>query len=135
MLVTLTTNLDGHQRLYLGGTSSLETWLEKAADGRHWTFHVLDGLGGNILTDDDKKATAAHRLLDLCALLGCTPDQLPHVPFAVLASLHNGNPRENRRMATPRRDIAEHAYVATAPRMRRPKADFGADHFERFKHR
>ena len=135
MLVTLTTNMDGHQRLYLGGASSLETWLEKAPDGRHWTFHTNDGLAAADTTDDERRATAAHRLATLCDMLGCTPDQLRHVPFAVIASLHNGNPRENRRMATPRRDLAEHAYVATDPHMRRPRADFRREDFEQFRHR
>ena len=135
MLVTLTTNPNGHQRLYLGGTSSLETWLEKAPDGRHWTFHTNDGLAAHDLPDNERRATAAHRLMTLCHMLGCTHDQLRHIPFAVIASLHVANPRENRRMATPRRDLAENAYVATEPRMRRPKAEFRHEDFEQFRHR
>lgn len=129
MIVTLTTNVHGHQRLYLGGVGSLEAWIEKADDGRHWTFHMGDAVGGSQLSDRDKRAAAIHLLLELARLLDCPPDDLAHVPFQVIASLHNANPRENRRMATPRRDLAEHAYMATAPNMRRPKGDFRAEHF------
>lgn len=135
MIVTLTTNVHGHQRLYLGGTGSFEIWLEKAEDGRHWTLHTANGLGGNHLAEADKRATAAHRLMALCEMLGCKPDDLPHVPFQVLASLHVSDVRENRRMATPRKSIVEHAYMATAPDMRRPRADFRSEHFEEFRRR
>lgn len=133
MIVTLTTNSHGHQRLYLGGVSSLEVWIEKADDGRHWTFHMADAVGGNRLTDTEKRATAAHLLFNLSELLDCPTDDLAHIPFQVIASLHDANPRQHRRMAAPRRDVTENAYVATAPNMRRPRGDFGPEHFEHFR--
>ena len=133
MIVTLTTNATGHQRIYLGGVASVEAWIEKADDGRHWTFHMTDAVGGSRLSDGDKRATAIHLLMQLSDLLDCAPDDLAHVPFQVIASLHNSNPREHRRVATPRRDILEHAYLATAPNMRRPRGDFTREHYEQFR--
>ncbi|MEQ1729676.1 MAG: hypothetical protein ABL982_14990 [Vicinamibacterales bacterium] len=133
MIITLTTNRNGHQRLYLGGTSSLETWIEKADDGRRWTFHMADGLGGNHLSEADKRAVAVHLLADLSRMLTCDPDDLAHIPFDVIASLHSSNPCDHRRMATPRRDLAEHAYRTSPPNMRQPKGDFTAEHFKEYR--
>ena len=134
MLVTLTTNIHGHERIYLGGTGSFEVWLEKADDGRHWTLHAAEGLAGTPLAEADKRAVATHRLLSLCHLLdNCSPDDLAHVPWQVIKSLHNADNREHRRMATPRRNVAEQAYMATSPNMTRPKGDFRAEHADYYR--
>lgn len=133
MLVTRTTNIHQHERIYLGGTGSFEAYIEKAADGRHWHFRTNDGIGGCHLSEADKRACSIYWLANLCDLLGCGPDDLTHIPFQVIQSLHVGDERHNRRMASPRKTVAEHCYVSTAPKMHRPKADFTAEHFEQFR--
>jgi hypothetical protein len=124
MIVTHTQNAQGQRRLYLGGKSSLECWIEPAEDGVHWSFHVVDALNGNQLADEDRRACLAHHLMGLSTQLGIDPLDLALTPYEVLASAHTANPFEHRRMALPRSKAQEHGYMATAPNIRRPATDF-----------
>jgi hypothetical protein len=44
MIVTHTQNAQGQRRLYLGGKSPLECWIEPDVDGVRWTFNALDAV-------------------------------------------------------------------------------------------
>lgn len=133
MIVTLTHNQAGQQRLYLGGKGSLEAWLEPDAANSGWTFHLDEAVTGNRLTDADRRTWALHTLLELARLLDVAPDDLASVPWEALTALHGADPYANRRMAAPKRRTAEHAFIATPPNIRRPAADF--QHADRTDHR
>ncbi len=124
MIVTHTQNAQGQKRLYLGGKSSLECWIEPDADGISWTFHAVDAVTGTLLTDEDRRSCLAFHLMGLSRTLGIPPLELAATPFEVLASAHTANPLESRRMAMPRAKALENGYMATAPHIRRPVADF-----------
>jgi hypothetical protein len=80
MIVTHTQNAQGQRRLYLGGKSSLECWIEPDEDGTHWQFKALDAVTGNDLTDDERRACMTHYLLGLARELGIPPLELAHMP-------------------------------------------------------
>lgn len=105
MIVTHTQNAQGQRRLYLGGKSSLECWIEPDEDGTHWQFKALDAVTGNDLTDDERRACMTHYLLGLARELGIPPLELAHMP--------------SRRW--PPRTPATHSTAAASPcRDRRP---------------
>jgi hypothetical protein len=124
VIVTHTQNADGQRRIYLGGKSSLEAYIEPKADNIGWTFHLDQAVTGNQLTDADTKAWAIHTLLKLSEELDVAPDDLAAVPFESIAALHTTSPFEGRRIAAGRRASINHGFLATPPNIRRPQADF-----------
>lgn len=134
MIVTHTQNAQGQRRLYLGGKSSLECWIEPDEDGTHWQFKALDAVTGNDLTDDERRACMTHYLIGLACELGIPPLELAHTLFEALAATHTSNPLDCRRVAMPRSKTVEHGYMATTPNIRRPATDFAyrdTHHFRR----
>ena len=124
MIVTHTRNANGHRRVYLGGKSSLECWIEPKADNIGWTFHVDRAVTGNQLTDADTKAWAIHTLLKLSQALQVAPADLAAVPYERIAALHTGDPFAGRRIASGRRASIDHGFLSTPPNIRRPAGDF-----------
>ena len=51
---------------------------------------------------------------------------LKAVPFERIAALHSANPAEYRRIAVPRRQSIEQGFMATAPNITRPQAEFNS---------
>lgn len=136
MIVTHTQNAAGQQRIYLGGKSSLECWIEPNSDKIGWTFHVDVAVTGNQLTEAEKRTGAIHTLLQLAETLDIAPDDLGSVPFEMIAALHATDPFAGRRIATPRRQAIDAGFMATKPNVRSPQADFTSrDRFDRSKHR
>ena len=129
MIVTHTQNMQGQKRVYLGGKGSLECWIEPRTDSTSWSFHVEEAVAGNRLSNNDKRAWAIHILRLLCDELNISPDDLADVPFEVIAALHAGDPFAGRRVAVPRRQVAEHGYMATTPNVPRPQADFSSNYY------
>jgi hypothetical protein len=126
MIVTHTRNATGQQRVYVGGKSSLECWIEPAVEKHGWTFHIDAAVTGNQIDADDKRAWAIHILLQLAAVLDVAPEQLSAVPFEAIAALHVTDPYAGRRVATPRRQAIVNGFMATTPDIRRPAEDFRA---------
>lgn len=126
MIITHTQNAEGQRRVYLGGKGSLEAWIDPRADGRSWTFHLEDAVGGQPLSDADKKAWAIHLLVELARELSVACDVLKDVPFEAIAALHCGDPLAGRRVAMPRRRTIENGFMATRPDITRPSGDFAA---------
>ncbi|MEQ1670135.1 MAG: hypothetical protein ABL893_04685 [Hyphomicrobium sp.] len=124
MIITHTQNAQGQHRVYLGGKGSLECWIEPEADKRAWIFRLEEAVTGNRLSDDDKRIWAIHTLLELANELHVPPDDLKSVPFEMIAALHNSDPYAGRRVAAPRRQALEQAYMATTPNVRRPRFDY-----------
>lgn len=127
MVITHTQDKHGNVRLYLGGNASIECWIEPASDGTAWSFHTSEGVTSYGLAPDQQRACAAHLLAQLCKRLGVSPVDLTTVPFETIATLHDANPFDSRRVATPKRTARQHAYVATPPHVTRPTADFHKD--------
>lgn len=133
MIITHTTNASGQRRLYIGGKSSLDAWLEPRDDGS-WTFHMDEGItAGNPLSGNDKRTWAAHLLLQLARELDVAPADLATVPFEAIAALHSPNPFENRRIPLPKRTPIENSYMATSPTITRPKPDFTREDYRDFR--
>ncbi|MEZ5776650.1 MAG: hypothetical protein R3D33_18640 [Hyphomicrobiaceae bacterium] len=126
MIITHTADAHGNRRLYIGGKGSLDCWLEPEADGRRWTFHLEEAFAGNRLTPADKHDWAVHRLLQLAEALAVAPEDLVSVPFEAIAALHAADPYAGRRVPVGRRKLPENAFLATAPGITRPRADFHA---------
>lgn len=124
MIVTHTQNIHGQSRIYLGGKGSLECWIEPADDRKSWSFHLEDAVIGNRLSDDDRRAWAIHTLMQLAEELNVLPADLRSVPFNMIAALHNSDPYLGRRVAMPRRQVLDQGFMATAPNISRPRADF-----------
>lgn len=115
MLVTHTTNPEGHRRVYLGGKSSLECWIEPLADGVGWSFHLETALGCYPLPEETRQAWANEVLITLAKQLEVSTTGLADVAFDRIAALHTGNPVDYRRVAVPRRQRVEHGFMASAP--------------------
>lgn len=128
MIVTHTQNANGQRRIYLGGKSSLECWIEPK-DRYGWTFHFEEAVAGNHLSAEDKRDWAIHTLLSLATELNVAPQDLSAVPFERIAALHSADPFSGRRIATGRRKAIENGYLATVPGITRPQADFTADNY------
>lgn len=130
MIVTHTQNANGQQRVYLGGKGSLECWIEPLSDKRAWKFHLEEAVTGNKLSDSDKHRWAIFTLLELADELHVPPDDLASVPFEMIVALHAGDPYAGRRVAAPRRQALDQAFMATTPNVRRPQADFTARDYD-----
>jgi hypothetical protein len=124
VIITHTQNATGHRRIYLGGKSSLECWLEPKDDNKTWSFHLDNAVTGNRLTEADTKAWAIHTLFKLAEALNIAPDDLAGVPFESIAALHSADPFTGRRVAAGRRATQSHGFLSTPPQIRRPSTDF-----------
>jgi len=132
MIITHTTSADGRRRVYLGGKASLECWIEPLEDGTTWRLQADDSAAGSVLPTEQKRAWIVHLLLALADELGVAPSDLKAVPFENIAALHTSNPLEHRRIAMPRRQVMDHGFMATAPNITRPRADFNAADFAQY---
>jgi hypothetical protein len=128
MIVTHATNPEGKSRIYLGGKGSVEAYLEPAANGRAWSFHILPAVTGLGLPPEAMRQWAVYTLFELASALDVAPQHLKDVPFACIAALHTPDPFESRRIASPRRP-AEHSYMAAHPGTTRPATDFRSGDF------
>lgn len=135
MIVTCTQNANGQRRIYLGGKSSIEAWIEPNADNIGWTFHLESAVTGQYLSDDDKRAWAIHMLTSLAEELSVSSDDLASVPYEAIAALHVVDPYAGRRIAVPRRRVIDAGYMATPPIITRPQADFTHREHERHRER
>lgn len=124
MIVTHTVNATGDRRVYLGGKSSVECWIEPDAAGIGWTFRVDVSPTAFPLTHEQMRSWAGHTLLALAEALGVPPLALKAVPFERIAALHSANPAEFRRVALPKRQAVEQGFMATRPNITRPQANF-----------
>jgi hypothetical protein len=120
MIITHTINDQGHRRVYLGGKSSMECWIEPKADGVAWSFRCETSPGRYELPQDLLRTMAQQILLALADELGCVPAELAWVPFERIAALHIENPTEHGRAASPKRRSSE-GFVATAPGIDAPE--------------
>lgn len=127
MIITHTINGAGHRRVYLGGKSSVECWIEPAADGVQWTFHAEPAHGAYPLPPDQMAAWAKHMLLALADDLGTAPADLKAVAFDRIAALHVANPADYHRATMSKKQTREHVFVAAAPRIDRPQVAPGDD--------
>lgn len=126
MIVTHTQNPQGHRRVYLGGKASIECWIEPAADGVAWSFHMDTATTTYPLPDDTMRACAKRVLYDLAAEVGAEPGDLKAVPFERIAALHTTNPADYGRAPAPRRQAYAHAFMTTPPKIQRPEQSFSA---------
>lgn len=126
MIITHAVSAHGQRRLYLGGKSSLECWIEPAADGTSWSFHLTPAPTSGIVSPEQQRQAAIQYLLALADELHVPPENLKAVAFEAIAALHTGNAFDNRRTPVPRRMSNDHAFMATPPNITRPKADFDA---------
>lgn len=124
MIVTHTLNAQGHRRVYLGGKASVECWIEPAADGIAWSFHMETAPTTYPLPDETMRAWAKHVLLELAAEVGAEPDNLKIVPFERIAALHTTNPADQGRAPAPRRQAYAHVFMTATPDIAQPSADF-----------
>lgn len=122
MIVTHTLNAQGHRRVYLGGKASVECWIEPAADGVAWSFHMDTAQTVYPLPDDTMRSWAKQVLLELAAEIGTTPEDLKAVPFERIAALHTTNPADYGRAPAPRRQAYTHAFTTTPPEIKKPDA-------------
>lgn len=126
MIVTHTQNAQGHRRVYLGAKASVECWIEPAADGIAWTFHVDTAPTTYSLPADTLREWAMHVLLQLAAALESKPDDLKAVPFERIAALHTINPADYGRAPAPKRHANAHAFTTTPPDIAQPSTDYSA---------
>lgn len=120
MIITHATNAQGQRRVYLGGKSSLECWVEPNTDGFGWTLHVELAVTGNPIAPEAQRDCAIQILFSLAHQLEVAPADLKSVPFERIAALHTGNPFECRRIAVPRSKAADHCFMASAPSFPQP---------------
>lgn len=121
MIVTHTQNADGQRRVYLGGKGSLECWIDPKSGGQRWTFHLAEAVSGTPLSPNEQREWATHMLLSLARELNVSPLELHDVPFEAIAALNSHDPFEGRRVATPRRNALDKAFVSAAPHITRPR--------------
>lgn len=121
MIVTHTRNAQGHRRVYLGGKASVECWIEPAADGTSWSFHMDTAPTTYPLPDETMRDWAKHVLLQLAAEIGTEPETLKTVPFECIAALHTTNPADYGRAAAPRRQAYAHAFFTMPPDTKHPE--------------
>ena len=124
MIITHTQNADGQRRIYLGGKSSLEYWIEPKHDSTGWTFHWNIPSPVNGSTESKNRQSAVHVLTQLSVQLNVPPHEIATVPFETIAALHTSDPFSRRRVSHGRRRTIEQGYMSTAPESRRPQADF-----------
>ena len=92
MIVTNTINIDGQRRIYLGGRSSLECWIEPRNDSELWDFYLETSVTGNVLDADTQRACAINILLQLAQDLNVSPDKLWRLPLDKTPNLTTANP-------------------------------------------
>lgn len=126
MIVTHTRNAHGHRRVYLGGKASVECWIEPAADGVAWSFHIDTAQTAYPLPDNTLRAWAKYVLLELASAVGTSPQDLKAVPFERIAALHMANPADSGRAPAPRRQKYDHAFMTTPPNITRPQSNFAS---------
>jgi hypothetical protein len=131
MIVTHAINSEGKSRIYLGGKGSVEAYLEPAADGRAWSFHIMPAATGLGLPPETMRQWAIYTLFELARALDVEPHDLKSVPFECIAALDAPDPFASRRIASPRRP-AEHSYMAANPGTTRPATDFRSGDFARY---
>lgn len=124
MIVTHTRNAQGQCRVYLGGKSSLECWVEPKVDGIAWGFNLEEAVTGNHLSDQDRRASAIYTLFELAKMLGVAAEDLAAVPFEAIAVLHSADPYLGRRIASSKRRSLEQGFMSVPPGSTRPRADF-----------
>lgn len=124
MIVTHTRNPQGHRRVYLGGKGSIACWIEPAADGIAWSFHIDTAAAAYPLSDDTLRQMAARQLLELADMVGAAPHELKAVPFETIAALHTANPNDSGRAPAPRAQAYAHAFVTMPPNITQPGAPF-----------
>ncbi len=129
MIITHTINMQGQSRVYLGGTGSLVAWIEPLPDSTRWVFRFKEGLSAYPLDNPSMRSWATHLLLQLASLLDVAPQDLAHVPYETITSLHDDHPDGHSRMPTPRKRTLETAFMAMAPGITRPSSDFHAQDF------
>lgn len=115
MIITHTVNAEGQRRVYLGGKSSMECWIEPQPDGVAWTFHTETAPGRFPLADDEAVEWMSYTRSNLARDLGVTPDRLDDVAFDRIAALHTTDGLDHRRVAVPRKQRAEHGFIAAKP--------------------
>lgn len=135
MVITHTQDRNGNVRIYLGGKSSLECWIEPQGKDGAWQFKCDQAVSGNFIAPSGQREYASHLLLRLARKLCVAPADLADVPFEAIAALHDANPFESRRVAMPRRKQIEHGFMATAPHIQRPSSDFTSEDYPRRRQR
>jgi hypothetical protein len=128
VIVTHTQDANGQCRIYLGGKSSLECWLEPKADSVGWSFCWEPAVTGQPLDSEQARQSAIHVLAQLSQLLKVRTQDLAAVPFETIAALHSSDPYSRRRVSQGRRRTIEQGYMSTAPQARRPQGDFTSGH-------
>lgn len=124
MIVTHTVNPQGHRRIYLGAKASIECWIEPAADGKAWLFHLESSASCYPRADTELRQWAQQILMKLAAELSVAPAELNSVPFEAIAALHTSDPVDYRRVPMARRQRADHGYFNTAPEITQPQSRF-----------
>jgi hypothetical protein len=124
VIITHMQNADGQRRIYLGGKSSLEYCIEPKHNGTGWTFHWEPAVTGQAINTELARQSAIHVLTQLSEQLRVRPQELAAVPFDTIAALHATDPFSRRRISAGRRRTVEQGYMATAPELRRPQAEF-----------
>ena len=89
-----------------------------------WKLEADYAPGALPMKEEDRRAWLAHTLMALVHELQIAPADLPSVPFERIAALHTANPLEYRRVAVPLRQMAEHGFMVTSPKITRSAADF-----------
>lgn len=123
MIVTHTQDPDGNCRIYLGGKSSMECWLEPSQGDTPWQFKFSEAVSGSQLDIQEQRTIAQHLLLQLANALNVHPEELHTVSFEAIAALHSSNPFDGRRIATPKKHAIDHGFVATVPHIARPQKE------------
>jgi hypothetical protein len=126
VIVTHTQNADGQRRIYLGGKSSIEIWLEPKADGHGWSFRWEPAVTGQQLDAEQAHQAAIHLLRQLADELNVAPADLATVPWDSIAALHMTDPFSRRRVSLGRRRTIEQGFMAVAPELKRAQHDFTA---------
>lgn len=114
MLLTLTQNAQGHRRLYLGGKSSCDFWLEPTENGG-WSVQSDSSVAGQAFTPEQRAEMASFALTRLANLLGTTVPELRNMPFDDLAQHHTADPFASRRVPLGRRKLPDNAFVPLSP--------------------
>ncbi|MBX9861149.1 MAG: hypothetical protein K2Y42_00225 [Hyphomicrobium sp.] len=134
MIITHTRNAQGHTRVYLGGKASVECWIEPAANGIAWSFHMDTAPTAYPLPVEEMRGWAKRVLFQLAAEVGTEPETLKAVPFERIAALHTTNPADYGRAPAPRRQAYAHAFFTMPPETKQPaetSSNFSGGRFRR----
>lgn len=116
MIITHTANAEGSRRVYLGGRSSLECWIEPSASG--WRLQVQPSYCGNPLPEVEREAWARQLLSMLAETLQVTLLELPRVTFEQIAACHTPDPYAGHRGPAIRKLRDKHSFLAVMPARR-----------------